>query len=157
MTTTTTTTTREFRLVVCGVCEGHGSIIRTDLKSAEFPPARKVSTCWACKGEGKHPVLPSDYDAWLLTLDTPEQPEPSPRSLAAVQTLTVHARQVQPGDVITISTGAQQLRGRFVVRRLRALSDGRTMIVFRRVSLGGTVFSGYHLAAPNELVTVDRV
>jgi hypothetical protein len=157
MNTTTKTTIREFRLVVCGVCDGHGYVIRTDRSStAEFPP-HKQYTCWACKGEGKHPVLPEDYDAWLLTLDTPEQPEPQPLALAAVQTLTVHARQVQPGDVITISTGAQQLRGRFVVRRLRPLSDGRTMIVFRRVSLGGTVFSGYHLAAPNELVMVDRV
>lgn len=67
---------RRFRLVECGVCDGHGFTIRTDWSSTEFPPPRKTAACWCCKGLGKHPALPDDYKDWLATLNLPEQPDP---------------------------------------------------------------------------------
>lgn len=99
-------------------------------------------------------TLPADYEVWLMTLDSPE---PEPRALAILRTLTVHARHVLPGDVLTVTRGAYALRGRYVVKGIRAMRDGRTLIVFQMWSVTGQPFNGLHMAEVNEAVTVDRL
>jgi hypothetical protein len=76
-------TARRFRLTACGVCDGHGYLIRSDLTAAEFPPPRKQVTCWCCKGQKQHPALPADYHDWLATLPNIDQPEPTKLRLHA--------------------------------------------------------------------------
>ena len=77
--------------------------------------------------------------------------------LAPLQTLTLHARLVKPGDIVTVTDGAFSLRGRFRVKRVTHYRDGRVMITYEQFSISGLPFSGRRMIAANVTITIDRL